>query len=145
MESISRIHLIITAGFFLLPVYLPLPVLAHRLAIHPGENNIVIVSYDDGARAASAKVRLYDSDGNEFGSGFTNESGEFHPGARSRPYRITVDDGMGHNAVWIEGHINAVHAVPLRTGVLLGLGVFMFIGAFFYYRGSLKPGDNKHD
>ncbi len=145
MLSISRINLIITAGFFLLPAYLPSAVLAHRLVIHPAENNIVIVEYDDGARAVSARVRLYDSDGNESGSGFTNESGEFHLSGRSEPYRITADDGKGHNAVWTEGHINAVHAVPLRTRVLLGLGVFMFIGALFYYLSSLKTGDNRHD
>lgn len=137
MESKSKPYIIIALSSALTAL-LAAPAFAHRILLEMRGDDAVAVRYDDGTPARQTSVRLYDDDGNVIASGATDAQGVFNFDPSLNPYRAVADDGMGHRAEWMEGRIEAIDAIPLWLRAALGLGILLFIGAVFYFRGLFK-------
>ncbi len=111
---------------------------AHRMVVRMEEENVAVVAYDDGTAAPGCRIRLYDIKGNKIDTGSADENGRFVFDPAAAPFRIVAEDGLGHRAVWRpESEENFVSSVPLPERALLGVGIFLFTAAFFYYRNTL--------
>ncbi len=134
---------LIVAFCLVLLVCFPSIVLAHRMLITPVEGDAVYVGYDDGSPSVGAGVALYDAKGDEIVSGTTDEQGLFHFDADHSPVRVVSNDGMGHRAEWESNSGGTAEQLPRWVGGLLGVGVFLFTAAIFYYINTLKKTNEK--
>ena len=137
MKNTGKKHFI-PACIAVLLICSAVPVSAHRIIIEPPGDNFIAVKYDDGSPAAGAEVKLYGPEGAKIDSGITDKHGKFYFSGDQTPLRIIADDGRGHRAVRAEGHSGIARTLPVRAGALLGIAILLFIGAAFYYRGSLE-------
>ena len=105
--------------------------LAHKLLIENVDNGEVIVSFDDGTRAAQTEINFL-LDEEIILEGRTDREGIFEIDQNLQWDKIVVQDNFGHQAVYIREEQNNF-TLPRWAGALIGITILLSIGGFSYY------------